>query len=169
MRNSNMTPLAKSIAMVLVAACMTYAGLAAAPAQAQRSSSGPTGDEVLDIVFSTVEQRIIEDYFGVRVRDEDGRRAGRHGPKHKGKGRGRGRGGGLPPGLAKRKSLPPGLAKRKSLPPGLAKRDLPSGLDGRLGPPSHGTERIIVDRNVLLVETATGIVLDILEDVIRNQ
>ena len=149
MRNSNMTPLAKSIAMVLVAACMTYAGLAAAPAQAQRSSSGPTGDEVLDIVFSTVEQRIIEDYFGVRVRDEDGRRAGRHGPKHKGKGRGRGRGGGLPPGLAK--------------------RDLPSGLDGRLGSPCTGTERIIVDRNVLLVETATGIVLDILEDVIRNQ
>ena len=74
----------------------------------------------------------------------------------------------MPPGLAKRDRLPPGLAKRDKLPPGLAKRNIPPELAKQLGLPAEGTERVIVDNNVLLIETATGVVLDILRDVIAG-
>ena len=163
-----MAALAKSIALMIAAGCVALGGLAATPLEAQSSSSNPTRDAVLDVIFTTVERRIIEDYFGVS-RSDYGARKGKHKQKHKAKGKGKGGKKGLPPGLAKRKSLPPGLAKRKTLPPGLAKRDLPHDLDQYLGPPPHGTERSVVDGNILLVEIATGIVLDIVEDVILKQ
>lgn len=86
--------------------------------------------------------------------------------KGKGKGKGQGKSGELPPGLAKRDGLPPGLAKRESLPPGLAKRSLPDDLETRLGPPPDGTERVIVDNDVLLIEKGTEILLDVITDVI---
>ncbi len=148
-------------APLLAAACLALGSLVAAPAAAQGSSFTLAQRDALDVVFSTVERRVIEDYFGIEPRKRTSYKG-----KHKGKRKGRKKG--LPPGLAKRGSLPPGLAKRQTLPPGLAKRQLPPGLSGRLGPPPHGTERYVVDTNVLLVETATGIVLDILEDVIRG-
>lgn len=78
---------------------------------------------------------------------------------------------GLPPGLAKRKSLPPGLQKqlreKGRLPPGLQKRLLPGELERRLSALPAGYERVIVGNDVLLIETATRIVLDILRDVLR--
>lgn len=107
--------------------------------------------DVAEIVFSEVERRLIGDYFGV--------------PTHGGGGPGKQ----MPPGLAKRDQLPPGLAKRDQLPPGLAKRDLPSDLERRLGLPRHGTKRLIVGNDVLLVEAATGIVLDIIYDVVTRR
>lgn len=115
----------------------------------QRSVSDAA--DVADIVFSEIERRIIHDYFGLP------------GDYHGGKAKG------LPPGLAKRDQLPPGLAKRDRLPPGLAKRDLPSGLHSRLGPARHGTRRYIVGNDVLLIEAATGIVLDIIYDVVTSK
>ena len=148
-------------AALLAAACLALGSLVAAPVAAQGSSVTLAQRDALDVVFTTVERRVIEDYFGIEPPERTSFKG-----KHKGKGKGRQKG--LPPGLAKRGSLPPGLAKRKTLPPGLDKRQLPPGLSGRLGPPPHGTERFVVDTNVLLVETATGIVLDILEDVIRG-
>ena len=66
---------------------------------------------------------------------------------------------GLPPGLAKKAHLPPGLAKRDTLPPGLEKRELPRELKRRLPPPPVGTERVIVDNSVLLIEQGTQIVV----------
>ncbi len=164
-----MTSFSRHLAPLLVVGGLICGGLLAMPAQAQGTSSSLSQDEVLDIVFSTVERRVIEDYFGYPAHDGDSDRGHKRKHKHKGKGKGKGGKKGLPPGLATRKSLPPGLAKRRTLPPGLAKRDLPYDLDDRLGPPPRGTERIIVDNNVLLVEAATGVVLDILQDVIRNQ
>ena len=124
---------------------------------------------VADIVFNALERRIIEDYFGQKVIEDDdddygkgkGKGKGKH-KKHKGKSKK------MPPGLAKRNQLPPGLAKRDRLPPGLAKRDIPPDLADRLGIPEQGTERVIVDNNVVLVETATGVVLDILQDVMTG-
>lgn len=69
----------------------------------------------------------------------------------------------------KRKSLPPGIAKNlqrgKPLPPGIAKQFLPADLEDRL-PRRDGYERLIVDGRVILVEAATRIVRDILEDVL---
>jgi hypothetical protein len=66
---------------------------------------------------------------------------------------------GLPPGIARN------LARGKPLPPGIAKRFLPGDLRSRL-PAFSGYEILIVDRNVLLVSVATGVVADILFDVL---
>ncbi|CCQ72065.1 hypothetical protein [Magnetospira sp. QH-2] len=90
----------------------------------------------------------------------------------KNKGHGKGKGKGLPPGLAKRDSLPPGLAKHVEkhgkLPPGLSKSDLPNDLSDQLPPPPVGTERQVVDNDVVLIEKATGTVLDVLYDVVTK-
>jgi hypothetical protein len=66
------------------------------------------------------------------------------------------------------KALPPGirknLARGKPLPPGIAKQVLP----GELGlSPRTGYEVIRAGVDVLLVELATGIIHDVLMDVIR--
>lgn len=70
------------------------------------------------------------------------------------------------------KSLPPGIAKNlqrgKALPPGIAKQFLPIGLIEELPAPPRGFERIIVDGKILLVEIATQVIYDVLEDLILN-
>lgn len=69
-----------------------------------------------------------------------------------------------------RKSLPPGIAKNlqrgKSLPPGIAKQVLPTGLIDLLPPPPRGYERLEVAGKVLLIEVATQVIHDVLEDLI---
>jgi hypothetical protein len=65
----------------------------------------------------------------------------------------------LPPGIAKN------LARGKPLPPGIAKRALPGGLATRL-PSYPGHEVIIVDRDVILVDIATQVIVDILTRVL---
>lgn len=67
-------------------------------------------------------------------------------------------------------ALPPGirrnLARGKKLPPGIAKKALPPALDGQVSAP-EGYETIQVGLDVLLVEAATGIIHDVLMDVVR--
>ena len=76
---------------------------------------------------------------------------------------------GLPSGLAKRQKLPPGLQKqlreKGQLPPGLHKTLLPGELERRLSQLPPGYERIIVGSDVVLIQTTTRIVLDILKDI----
>ena len=78
----------------------------------------------------------------------------------------------MPPGLAKKEKLPPGLAKQLekngTLPPGLAKRNLPADLESELPDPVEGLERTIVDNAVVLVEKATGRIIDIIQDVVTG-
>jgi hypothetical protein len=102
--------------------------------------------------FLAEERRIIEQYYrgGKKV-------------EHKG----------LPPGLAKRGgNLPPGLQKQLEkngrLPPGLQKRlePLPVDLDRRLPRLPEYWERVIVERDVILLDRRTNRILDIIEDVI---
>ena len=121
-----------------------------------------TKEDVGNIVFDEVQRRIIRRYFGIDV--EQGGKHNKH--KHKSKHRGKGKG--LPPGLAKRGgNLPPGLAKRGgSLPPGLAKRALPSDLEYQLPGLPRGYERVIVENRVLLIKSATGVILDMIEGAI---
>lgn len=102
--------------------------------------------------FLAEERRIIEEYY-----QKTSRR------KHKG----------LPPGLAKRGGhLPPGLQKHLEkngrLPPGLQKRlePLPSDLEGRLPQLPPYWERVILERDVILVDRRTERILDIIENVI---
>jgi hypothetical protein len=66
---------------------------------------------------------------------------------------------GLPPGIARN------LTRGKPLPPGIAKRFLPGDLRSRL-PAYPGYEMLIADRNVLLVSVASGLITDILLDVL---
>jgi hypothetical protein len=67
------------------------------------------------------------------------------------------------------KSLPPGIAKNlargKALPPGIAKQVLPAGLLQLLPPAPKGYERVYISGKVLLVEIATQVIHDVLEDV----
>ncbi len=71
------------------------------------------------------------------------------------------------PGL---EALPPGqrknLGRGKPMPPGIAKRFLPDALSSSLSVPPH-YHVIEVGWDVLLVEVATGIIHDVLMDVIR--
>jgi hypothetical protein len=79
---------------------------------------------------------------------------------------------GLPPGLAKRGKLPPGLQKQVEkngqLPPGLQKRlePLPTVLNRQLPNLPDYWERVIVERDVILLDRRTNRVLDIIENVI---
>jgi hypothetical protein len=66
----------------------------------------------------------------------------------------------LPPGIRSR------LARGKPLPPGIAKRFAPGELTSQITLPER-FEVVEVGLDVLLVEAATGIVHDVLMDVIR--
>ena len=107
----------------------------------------------VSMVFGDRERRIIRDYY-------------RNHPYEYNKGhwKGKRKGKGLPPGLAKKGGhLPPGLAKKGHLPPGIQKKMLPRDLITQLPPPLPGTERIIYNNQVALVEITTNIVLDIID------
>jgi hypothetical protein len=96
---------------------------------------------VADIVFSEIEKRLIREYYAAR-----GYAAAADS---------------LPPGIRKK------LARGKPLPPGIAKRFLPGELESQL--PMHGgTARRVVGNDIVLVAVATGVILDILFDVIKG-
>jgi len=102
--------------------------------------------------FLPEERRIIEEYY------------------HKSK---KAKQKGLPPGLAKRGgNLPPGLQKQLDkngrLPPGLQKRlePLPVDLDRRLPRLPDYWERVILERDIVLIDRRTQRILDIIENVI---
>ena len=58
---------------------------------------------------------------------------------------------------------------KKGLPPGIAKQALPTGLIDLLPPPPRGFERVELSGKVLLVEVATQVIHDVLEDVILGR
>ena len=102
--------------------------------------------------FLPAERRIIEEYYykGARRNQK-----------------------GLPPGLAKRGgNLPPGLQKHLDkngrLPPGLQKRlePLPVDLDRRLPRLPEHWERVVLERDIILIDQRAERVLDIIENVI---
>lgn len=146
----------------------------------------------LGVLFSELEKKIIRETLGAVVEgvtgqklpdgktaksdDDDFNKRDRHSKNNnKRKKRGRGKKGqkgqrGMPPGLAKRDSLPPGLQKQLErngkLPPGLQKRALPRDLQAKLPRRRRGLERVIVDRDVVLIDTVTNTVLDIIKNVV---
>lgn len=144
------------IFLILVAVAMF-------PLGAVRAEGATQTEEVLARVFSDIERQVIREYY--RNRGEvkgsergDNRHAAGRGHKNK-YAAGRGGGGGdLPPGLAKQ------LERNGRLPPGLEKRTLPHDLLARLGR-RYGAERQLVGSDVLLVDTATGVILDILRGI----
>ena len=128
-------------ALVLVFALLA-AVVAPGTAFAQ-AASATHPSETVQKVFDEIEKRIIRDYFGKKddaAEDEK---------KKKSKGHGKGKSG--------------------SMPPGLAKRDLPADLHFKLKPTAPGIERAIVDDAVVLIERATGKVLDAIEGVVTGR
>ncbi len=125
----------------------------------------PDTEDIARTVFSEIERRIIERYFGKNEAPEEEK-------VEKGKGA-KGKSKAIPHGLAKLETLTPGLARHVerhgALPPGLQKLDLPDDLASLLPETSPGLERVIVDNNVVLIERATGLVLDVLENVLKKK
>lgn len=117
------------------------------------NSGGTAIANTVDDVFSEIERRTILRFFGKDIAPQPEPSKGK---KDKGG----------QPGFVKHGRLPPGLAKRKTLPPGLAKKNLPDDLIHQLPPPRPGTERAIVDKAVVLIEQATGKVLDVIAEAI---
>jgi hypothetical protein len=72
------------------------------------------------------------------------------------------RGGNLPPGLQKH------LEKNGKLPPGLQKRlePLPVDLDRRLPGLPDSWERVVLERDVMLIDRRTERILDIIENIV---
>ena len=110
-----------------------------------------SGEIGVQVVFTNGEASIIRAYY----RD--------HGSHSIGKKKGKKSGKGLPPGIAKN------LQRGKPLPPGIAKQVLPQSLIDLLPRPPHGYERIILAGKILLVEVATQVIHDVLEDVILGR
>ena len=75
----------------------------------------------------------------------------------------------LVPAPGSAKPLPPGIAKKVArggtLPPGIAKRYLPEDLLVQL-PPRPGYQWVVVDNDVVLIAAATGLIVDILADLL---
>lgn len=116
-------------------------------------ASRTTDAASVEVSFSLKEKRVITNFFASSGGDV-GSQPGK-GKKKKNKGVGNQ---GLPPGLAK---------KGGALPPGIAKRRLPNNLLSQLPPPPRGYERVIVDKDVLLVNVATRVVHDVLTNILR--
>lgn len=121
--------------VVLVGGCATYT-----------STSGRVvvqdGNNRVEVVFSDRDRRLIRDYYH----------------RHR-----------LPPGLAKRSSLPPGLQKqvqrRGQLPPGLRGERLPDELEVKLSPLPEGYVRLQVGVDVVLMNTRTRVIVDVIKDI----
>lgn len=123
-------------------------------------------DKTADIVFSTLEKRLIAEFYANitsqsgSVRNEDSAGNKNKKAKKEGKGHKNGKSKGLPPGLQKQ------LERNGTLPPGLAKRSLPQGLGDQLPDRDFEFERIIVDNDVLLIQRSTNLIFDIIKDVV---
>lgn len=108
----------------------------------------------IEVSFSLKDRQVITNFFASS--SGGGEQGGKgKGKKKKKKGVGNQ---GIPPGLAK---------KGGALPPGIAKRQLPNNLLSQLPPPPQGYERVIVDKDILLVHIATQVVHDVLEHVLN--
>jgi len=108
---------------------------------------------VADIIFNGIERALIQDYYG---------RVGLPG--------GSGSTQGLPPGIQRQLErtgrLPPGLERQLytngTLPPGLHGRALPFDLIGALPRRDDRFEILQINNEVVLVERATRLILDII-------
>ncbi len=117
------------------------------PTQSQNKSGNISTGDLLATIISATERALIGDYVQKAKASSQG----------------------LPPGLAGR-PLPPGLQKHidrtGQLPPGLQKRTLPSGLRNLL-PQRAGQDYRVVGNDIVLIEIATNLILDIMQGVLR--
>jgi len=132
--------------IAVMAMAVGVAGWAAASRTADAAS--------VEVSFSLKERQVITNFFAGSGGGGGNEQGGKDKKKKKKKGVGNQ---GIPPGLAK---------KGGALPPGIAKRQLPNNLLSQLPPPPSGYERVIVDKDILLVHIATQVVHDVLQHVL---
>jgi hypothetical protein len=140
-RTSQLYAIIATAALMLLVGVNDAMAASAGNRDGGRSERGPsapgTVDAIVDVAFDAFTTQAIKGYFQTNPLQTQA----------------------LPPGIARN------LARGKPLPPGIAKRFLPGDLRSRL-PAYPGYEMLIADRNVLLVSVATGIIADILFDVL---
>jgi len=125
------------------------------------TKDGKTTKEVIEsgvaAIFDDAERKLISKYYG------DHPEYYREYAYKKGTGPGKGN-------KHKQKGLPPGIAKKLerggTMPPGIAKQVLPGDLESQLPPVRKGYERRVVGEDVLLVESATGKIADIITEAV---
>lgn len=130
---------------LLVAATLIAAGPALAGNKSKangKADQSPSAGEILTNavvggLITAAERAIIGDYLGHNRADFAGVQA-------------------LPPGIARK------VARGGALPPGIAKKTLPGGLLARL-PARPGQEWRVVGTDLLIVEIATGVIVDVLK------
>jgi hypothetical protein len=111
-------------------------GSAGKPGKAGGPGGADAGERLVELAITAAEAALIREWFGDHVpSDLDA----------------------LPPGIRMK------VARGGTLPPGIAKKQLPGGLLSRL-PARAGQEWARVGRDVVLIERATGVVVDILKD-----
>ncbi len=157
LKRKKMTNIFALLLMATITVIPTAYSFAAPPAKTPEKAT----ERVVERVFSEAERAIIEEFFTAGKTKSDDKKSGRGKDKK-----------GLPPGLAKKDRLPPGLEKQLQkngkLPPGLVRNDLPLSLQNKLYPPRVGTRRYLVGRDVVLIDTKTDIILDIIRDVVHT-
>jgi len=136
----------KFMLIAVMAMAVGGAGWAAASRTADAAS--------VEVSFSLKERQVITNFFAGSGGGGGSEQGGKDKKNKKNKGVGNQ---GIPPGLAK---------KGGALPPGIAKRQLPNNLLAQLPPAPRGYERVIVDKDVLLVHIATQVVHDVLQHVL---
>ncbi len=123
-------------------------GKVGGPSPSKGKSDDVATEKLLGTIITAVERALIGDYITKAKKSKSG----------------------LPPGLAKRQQLPPGLQKHIQrtgrLPPGLEKRGLPSDLRGLL-PRRTGQNYRVVGNDIMLIEIATGLILDVMVGTLR--
>ena len=142
------------LALLALAGVLAPHGFAGtALAQRGREQQKTAGDKVREVlppaerIFTKQEQVLIKDWF----------RTNRSG---------------LPPGLAKRDRLPPGLERQLQrngkLPPGLEKKlqPFPPELERRLRILPTGYRRVVLGRNIILLNEQAGLIYDIVRNII---
>lgn len=145
-RNSHMLVVALISALVL-AGCESIPGIGAGT-----SGKVVVKDENASVAvsFGDRDRQLISDYYGNKAK----------GKKKKKR---------TPPGLAKKDKLPPGLEKqlRKNgqLPPGLQTHGLPDDLESKLSRLPAGYARVIIGTDVVLKNSNTRVVVDIIKDI----
>lgn len=138
------------LGLVVAGAMMWLSGCAVEPGRTSGRVVLEDENVRVAVIFSEQDRKRIHDYYHARHKDKNKNRKP------------------LPPGLAKREQLPPGLQKQikknGSLPPGLEGRRLPQELERELSPLPKGYVRLEVGVDVVLMDSNTRIVVDVVKD-----
>ncbi len=136
---------------LLVACTLVAAGPALAGKKNKAANNGGQANQ-----SSTVEKVLTKAVIGALITVAERAIIGDYGDSHRS-------------AFAGAEALPPGIAKKVArggaLPPGIAKKMPPGGLLARL-PARPGQEWLVVGTDLLIIQIATGAIVDVLKNVL---